>query len=114
MKIVQHADNTFVDNLKNTHITDIAVPNTEKLYTEFEMACNKTQMHIKLACEMKRQWHVDLSIILSAADMVPKSLKLLNLIKVLSSNIRSAAMLQEELPIKFVITSTSVKPILSN
>lgn len=70
-------------------------------------------MHIKLACEIKRQWHVDVSIILSAADVVPKSLKLLNLIKGLS-NIRSAAMLQEELSIKSVITPALAKPVLSN
>lgn len=108
------ADNAFVDNLKNTHITDITVQNTEKLSTEFEMAYKKIQMHIKLACEIKRQWHVDLSIILSAADVVPKSLKPLNLIKGLSNNIRSAAMLQEELSIKFVITPTLVKPVFSN
>lgn len=75
-------------------------------------------MHIKLACEIKRQWHVDISILLSAADVVVKnlhkSLKLLNLIKGLSNNIRSAAVLQEELSIKFVVTPTLVKPIFSN
>jgi hypothetical protein len=63
------------------------------------MAYNKIQMHIKLACEMKRQWHVDLSIILSAAAVVPKDLhksfKLLSLIKGLSSNIQRAVVLEE-------------------
>jgi hypothetical protein len=61
---------------------------------------------------------VDISILLSAADVVVKnlhkSLKLLNLIKGLSNNIRSAAVLQEELSIKFVVTPTLVKPIFSN
>jgi hypothetical protein len=85
------------DNIKNTRITDITVANTEKLYIEFEMACNKTQMNIKLAYEIKRQGHVEPSIILSAADVVPKkvhkSLKLLNLIKALSNNTQRAATL---------------------
>jgi hypothetical protein len=90
------------------------------VYIGFEMAYNKIQKYVKLAYELKRQWQVELSIILSAAGVVPKnphkSLKLLNPIKGLCNNIQvqQCFSLQGELSITFAIYRTLVKPVISN